>query len=337
MLPSAHELTLELDIRVEGSLLFRMGMGVGVAVSMPTAGLIEEVSLDIAKPLSMHVWPQTLAPLQVRPLEPFAAQADRCQRTVRVLALPLKPAAAQEEPERASGRCAQRFLAWLSHAGCVLKYSTQRLGPKLPARPRRMHQHIDQLADGVVIVETRHRPAAAPEGAEEEVAAKQLSWSELDSAQVETAMRLGCGSAEAWDGGVAVIWLKSWDDLTPTEVAAATELGFDEWNWNEEDAADSRQSAFCMDFPVRPTPKESGWRSKLSGCWDCRTTTRTWQSSSRCRRSSSASTRGGCGITPRAACSQSSGRACPTTSSGSASSRTDASVPTVLSPYSPSC
>ena len=66
VLPSAHELTLELDIRVEGSLLFRMGMGVGVAVSMPTAGLIEEVSLDIAKPLSMHVWPQTLAPLQVR-------------------------------------------------------------------------------------------------------------------------------------------------------------------------------------------------------------------------------------------------------------------------------
>ena len=79
-----------------------------------------------------------------------------------------------------------------------------------------------------------------------QLAAKQLSWSELNSAQVETAMRLGCGSAEAWDGGVAVIWLKSWDDLTPTEVAAATELGFDEWNWNEEDAVGSRQSAFCM-------------------------------------------------------------------------------------------
>ena len=66
VLPSAHELALEVDIRVEGSLLFRMGMRVGVAVSMPAAGLIEEVSLDIAKPLSMHVWPQTLAPLQVR-------------------------------------------------------------------------------------------------------------------------------------------------------------------------------------------------------------------------------------------------------------------------------
>ena len=72
MLPSAHELALEVDIRVEGSLLFRMGMRVGVAVAMPAAGLIEEVSIDIAKPLSMHVWPQTLAPLQVRHPAPAA-------------------------------------------------------------------------------------------------------------------------------------------------------------------------------------------------------------------------------------------------------------------------
>ena len=155
-----------------------------------------------------------------------------------------------------------QFMGWLSHAGCVMKYASQRCGPKQPLRPRALQDQIVQQAeDGVVVFETRHRPEGSAAGGEEEhLSAKELHFAELDDHQIDAAQRLGCGTAAAWDDGIAVVWLKQWPELSATEMKAAQELGLDEWNWEDDDdnddnstAAASRQSLTCFAVPDADT------------------------------------------------------------------------------------
>jgi hypothetical protein len=153
-----------------------------------------------------------------------------------------------------------KWMGWLSHAWCVIKYASQRCGPKQPVRPRIVQDggHIlDRVGDGVVVVETRHRAESeivSMDGGGENISPKELTYAELDEAHREAALRLGCGSPGAWDNGEATVWLKKWPELTTTEKRAAHELGLDEWNWDDDDdSASSRQSLSSLSIKDKDT------------------------------------------------------------------------------------
>lgn len=134
------------------------------------------------------------------------------------------------------------FMGWMSHANCVMQYASQRCSPNQPVRPRKMTDtFVQHVSDGIVAVETRYR-AEDELDEEDRVDMKDLTFAELDGAQRDAALRLGCGTAKAWDAGESVVWLKSWDELTFIEKKAATELGLTEWNWDGDDGVQSRQS-----------------------------------------------------------------------------------------------
>ena len=146
-----------------------------------------------------------------------------------------------------------QFMGWMSHANCVMQYASQRCGPKQPVRPRKMpDKPVQQVTDGIITVETRHRDEEEQDE-EDRLDVKDLSFAELDEAQTDAALRLGCGTAKAWDGGESVVWLKSWDELTFIEKKAATELGLTEWNWDGDDSVKSRQSLSYFSFPDADT------------------------------------------------------------------------------------
>ena len=231
VIASPHEFRYEQDLRVDGILFFRTDFSMIIDVDMQEMGVPKVVNISSPSGMTLQLWPRQVALLN-------------------------------------------KFMGWLSHANSVMNYAAQRCGPKQPVRPCKMKgEYVQHISDGIIAVETRHRDTSANQPGsgsagdgivdeeDDKLNPKELSFAELDSAQLDAALRLGCGTEKAWDNGEAVVWLKSWDELTSIEKKAATELGMDEWNWddsggeNDDDgsAVTSRQSLSCFSFPDTDT------------------------------------------------------------------------------------